>query len=156
MIPSSQYLFNLFVRLDTRRCNVCVTNCAERRTIAKAKEDLAEILCRAHLAGMAAGNAVVPESMVTAAWPTLPQNRRTYHVPDGVRGFAWVTIRPGSCAAAKYAKKHFHAARGYHGGVEVWVSAFGQSMDRKYAYAKAFAAVLRAAGIRAYAYARTD
>jgi hypothetical protein len=40
---------------------------------------------------------------------------------------------------------------GYYGGVTVWISEYNQSMARKEAHARAFAAVLSAAGVRAYA-----
>lgn len=47
---------------------------------------------------------------------------------------------------------------GYYGGVSIWVGGFGQSVQRKEAYANAFAEVLneRVEGVRAYAGSRMD
>jgi hypothetical protein len=44
----------------------------------------------------------------------------------------------------------------YGGGVTYWVSQFGQSVDRKAAFAGAFAKVLRENGIQATAGDRLD
>ena len=44
----------------------------------------------------------------------------------------------------------------FRSGLSVWVSEGGQSMERKEAYARAYADVLRAAGIEAYAGSRMD
>ena len=64
---------------------------------------------------------------------------RSWYVPQGVCGFAWVTIRPGNSSFARYAAKHHGARKAYYGGVEVWVHAYGQSMELKEAYAEGFA-----------------
>jgi hypothetical protein len=76
--------------------------------------------------------------------------------PEGLCGFAWVTIK-GTSAFAKWAKKQGLARPGYPTGLVFWVSEFGQSVARKEAFAKAFAAVLRSQGIEgAYADSRLD
>ena len=67
-----------------------------------------------------------------------------YYVDDGVCGFAWITIYPGNCAAANYAKKHYNASAAYGGGVQIWISYFNQCYARKQAFACAAAEVLRA------------
>ena len=54
-------------------------------------------------------------------------------------GFAWVTVRPGNCSFAIWLKKNKGARAGYNGGVQIWISKFGQSHDKKKAYARAFA-----------------
>jgi hypothetical protein len=47
-------------------------------------------------------------------------------------------------------------SKGYYGGYEIWVREFGQSVDRKYAFAQAFAQVLGKYGIEASAGSRLD
>lgn len=123
--------------------------------------DLKALFANAHAAGMAAGTAVVPEPMyvverVNPLDDTSAVKRAYPPVMDGVCGFAWVTIKPGTSRAAKYAKKALGARKGYYGGMEIWVAGFGQSLTRKEAYAEAFAKVLRDAGVTAYAGSRMD
>jgi hypothetical protein len=87
---------------------------------------------RAHAAGIAAARAHQP-----------------IYGPYAVCGFAWITIHPGTSAAAKYAKAHFQAHPAHRGGMQISVGLFNQSMERKERYADAFARVLQEAGIRA-------
>jgi hypothetical protein len=78
-------------------------------------------------------------------------------ISDGVCGFAWITIRPGNSRFANWLKRNDHARKAYGGGVSVWVGGYGQSMERKSAYAQAFALYLRNNGIpNAYAGSRMD
>lgn len=72
-------------------------------------------------------------------------------------GFAWIKVRPANSPFANWLKKNGHV-RGvaYHGGVDIWVHEFGQSMQRKEAFAHAFAEVIYNAGIKAYAQSRID
>lgn len=81
---------------------------------------------------------------------------RSYYVADGVCGFAWVKVY-GNCAFSRWGKKmgYFEKAS-YGGGVELWVSDYGQCMQKKEAYAQAFAKCLQAYGLRAYAGSRMD
>lgn len=116
----------------------------------------------AHEAGMAAGNASVPTPMVVGS-PSTPfgndidPKKPTYFVADGVCGFAWVNVKPGTSSFAKWMVKSDKARKdAYYGGVTVWVGYFGQSMTRKEAYASAFANVLRKYGVTAYANSRMD
>ena len=111
------------------------------------EREMAETFRTAHAAGTAAATAAVPEPMHIAGYAP---------VTEGVCGFAWITIRPGTSHAARYAKRVLRARAGYHGGMEIWVSGYGQSMTRKEAYAEAFATTLRAAGIEATAGSRMD
>ena len=117
----------------------------------------------AHAAGMAAGNAVTPNPMIVVerANPLddrSPVVRQYAPVMDGVCGFAWVVVCPGNHSFCHWAKKHQQARSEYGGGVCVkWVFEFNQSMTRKEAYARAFAQVLREAGIEwAYSNSRMD
>lgn len=54
-------------------------------------------------------------------------------------GFAWVTVKPGNCSFAKWMKANKGANAAHGGGVSIWISKFGQSHDKKKAYARAFA-----------------
>lgn len=116
---------------------------------------------QAHAAGMAAGQAVVPEPMyvVQRANPFDDRSEVVTRYPpvmDGVCGFAGVTIRPGTGSLARWASKTGRARRAYYGGVETSVAEFNQSLTRKEAYAHAFARVLQAAGIGATVWSRMD
>lgn len=80
-----------------------------------------------------------------------------YYVDEGVCGFAWVNVKPGTSRFARWLKSHGHArSDSYYGGVTLWVHDYGQSMARKAAYAEAFAAVLVEHGVKAYADSRMD
>lgn len=121
---------------------------------------IVELFKKADAAGRTAATTVVPTPMTVVRHANVLDDAspvaQRWVVPDGVCGFAWVTIRPGTSAAARYAKAALGARKGYHGGMEIWVSDYSQSMTRKEAYARAFANVLTAAGVTAYAGSRMD
>ena len=98
----------------------------------------ATLFSQAHEAGLAAVESLAVRPMVVA------DGDRTYYVADGVCGFAWITIKPGNSALARAAVRMAGASKRYGGGVQIWVSAFNQSHQRKEAYARAYAATLRA------------
>lgn len=115
----------------------------------------------AHAAGMAAGEAARPTPMIVQEHANplddnSPVIREYAPVMDGVCGFGIVRIRPGNSAYARWIKAAGLGRKGYTGGVEIWVRAFGQSAERKGAYADSYAAVLREAGISAYSETRLD
>jgi hypothetical protein len=122
-------------------------------------KDFSGLWAQAMAAGMAAGNAAAPVPMVVAQadifGKPLPDAKR-YFVPDGVCGFAWVKVRPGNSPFANWGKKKGLLKSAYGGGVQYWVGEFGQSMQRKEAFASAMAKVLSDAGINAYADSRMD
>ena len=64
-------------------------------------------------------------------------------VDDGACGFAWIKVRPGNCRFANWGKKTGLFKKDWNGGVMHWVSAFGQSVDRKAAFAGGVQRVLR-------------
>lgn len=113
-----------------------------------------EIWDEAQTAGLAAGEAITPEPMTVIA-EGGGQPTKEYFVADGVCGFAWVTF-PGNDAFGRWAKLSAGATKNYPTGLHHWVGFFNQSMQRKEAYAQAFAEVLRRHGIRAYAESRMD
>jgi hypothetical protein len=87
----------------------------------------------------------------------IDYSKPTHFVSEGVCGFAWVVIKPGTSKFARWLKENKLARRDeYYGGVTVRVSDYNQSYTRKSAYAHAFANVLRDAGIRAIDMDRLD
>jgi hypothetical protein len=89
-------------------------------------------------------------------------------VEDGCCGFADIKVRAtttpnrrflnglkkAGLAGAEYSLPWTKDS--YAGGYRYWVSAGGQSLDRKEAYARAFAKVLGDYGVTAYAHSRMD
>jgi hypothetical protein len=119
-----------------------------------------ELHAKAHAAGEAAAAKCTPTPMVVSEH-TNPLNdnspvKQSWYVPSGVCGFAWVNVVPGNCAFANWLKANKLGRPGYGGGVNVWVSAYGQSMELKEAYADAYAKVLNEAGVKAYSQSRMD
>jgi len=121
---------------------------AARKILANAKEPLfREAWVAAVAAGRAAGNGIRPTPMVVTehANPMDDNSRaeRSWYVSEGACGFAWVTVRPGNSAFANWLKKNGYARPAYGGGVQIWISDYNQSVDRKEAHASAMAKVLR-------------
>jgi hypothetical protein len=70
---------------------------------------------------------------------TVVGNGRSYHVEGGVCGFARVEVRPRTSAWAKWLRLIGWRSSDYFKCVTLNISEFGQSMQRKEAYAAAFA-----------------
>ena len=119
----------------------------------------AALFAQAHAAGMTAGVKAVPTPMtvyeadVLTGEPT--PDGQSWFVADGMCGFAWVSFA-GNTPWGRWAKANGKATKAYPTGLWVWVGEFNQSVARKEAYARAFAGVLTAAGIKAYAGSRLD
>jgi hypothetical protein len=106
-----------------------------------------------------------------------------YYVADGVCGFGWVNLKAEKGEAGAEARKFLNFVKGtvktdenvealfagtefsglgrtdsYYGGVTMWVGGFGQSYQKKVAYASAVANVLneRVEGLRAWGTGRLD
>lgn len=125
--------------------------------------EFAAAYAKARAAGVAAGTAVTPRPMVIGQAKSLFSNEIDYtkgpmYVCDeGVCGFAWVTIFPGGSSFAKWLIKNKYGRAAYGGGVQIWISAFNQSMTRKEACANAMAKVfVEELGVKAYAGSRLD
>jgi hypothetical protein len=122
--------------------------------------ELSSVFSKAEAAGheAATAHAPTPMTVVQKASPMDDSSPtvKEWHVPEGVCGFAWIVITPGTSREAKFAKKYHGASKHYYGGVSIWVGDYGQSMERKEKYARAFAGVLKEAGIKAYADSRMD
>ena len=110
------------------------------------------------------GNVAVEMTTVT---PMIVQQRanplnddsqlvREYFVSDGVCGFASVNVKPANCKFAKFLITNGIGRKGYGGGVSMSIRDFNQSLQKKEAYAHAFAKVLRDNGINAWSESRMD
>ena len=126
------------------------------------QRSLAELFRRAETAGRQAAAETTPEPMVVIQHenPASDSSKviKRWTVPGGPCGSAGVRIRPGNSTAAQFAIRHLDALslKGYGGGVLISISRYGQSLDWKSAHARAYAAILRTAGIEAYADCRID
>ena len=109
-----------------------------------------DLFAQADEAGRAAAAACKPTPLV------VRYQGRTSIVDEGYCGTAWVSIHPGNSAIANYAKKQLGARRAFRGGVTMFVDDFGQSWERKCAFARAFAEVLSSAGFEAHAHDYVD
>jgi hypothetical protein len=126
----------------------------------KRSKEFSALWEKAHEAGYAAGAAAATTPMVVSQHANpLDENspvKQEWVVPDGPCGFAWVTIKPATSAFAKWVKQYRRARAGMYGGIEHSIWEFGQSYQRKVAYARAFANVLTDAGFTAYTGDRLD
>jgi hypothetical protein len=128
----------------------------------KSKKDAAheKLYQLAHTAGLAAAERTKPTPMVVQEHANVFDDNspvvQSYHVPQGPCGFAWIIVRPGTCSFARWLRKTGRGEKAYHGGMQVWVSGFDQSIQLKEAYAEAFARVLQDNSVNAYAQSRLD
>jgi hypothetical protein len=123
------------------------------------EKEMEQLLSKATRAGLLAGEAVRPKPMVVYEADVLTGEKigKEWLVEEGVCGFAWVQVFPGGSRFANFLKrKGVATSDSYEGGVKIWVGVFGQSYERKRAYASAMAEVFRQAGIRAYSGSRLD
>lgn len=113
-------------------------------------------------AGNRAGQAASPTAINVGHARHLFSNeidysRPTYYVSEGSCGFAWVKIYPGNHPFANWLKKNGLARPSWNGGVDIWISEHGQSVERKEAHARAMAEVFKAHGLdRVYPGSRLD
>lgn len=115
---------------------------------------------KAHAVGMEALNKCNPMPMVVTQHEDMLDDRspikQQWFVADGACGFAWIVVRPGGSPFANWLKKNELASKHYYGGVSIWVREGNQSIQKKEAYAEAFANMLREAGVDANADSRLD
>lgn len=135
---------------------------AEKKERAARYANFEAVFNEANRAGFAAGEASKPAAMIVSQHANaLDDNsavEKQWLVPDGVCGFAWVKVKPANCSFAKWLIKSGNAkGRAYGGGIDIWISAHGQSYERKVAHASAMAKVLsEKLGIKCYADSRLD
>lgn len=131
---------------------------------ASTRKEMKALYDKAHAAGIAAFHAAKPTPMVVGEAKGLFGNeidysKKTYYVADGVCGFAWINVRPARGSFVAFCKENKLGHNGYYGGYDVSLkgeAAMSQSYERKMEYARAFAAVLKEAGLTAYAEGRLD
>ena len=111
------------------------------------EQDLIEAIAQ----GCAAGLGDNPDPMVVVDSAT----GQRWDVSGGACGLAWVNV-PLNTALGKAILRNYEGARGgifaahkaYGGGVDLWVSGFGQSLSRKEAAAGAVARYLTSKGYK--------
>lgn len=90
---------------------------------------------------------------------------KSWVVDGGVCGFSWIRFKANTTPNRKFLNglksagmvgEHGTWGKAYQGGYQYWVSVGGQSMQRKEAFAHAFANVLKDNGITAYVGSRMD
>lgn len=136
---------------------------AEKRERQARYAEFDRVFKEASEAGRKAGEANVPVPMIVGQAKSLTSNEIDYtkgpmhYVSDGACGFAWVIVRPATSSFAKWLVKNGHAKTAYYGGVQIWISAHGQSIGRKEAHAYVMAEILRTRlGVSAYSDSRLD
>ena len=133
--------------------------------------DAVEIWNDALEKGKIALQAATPTPMVVQQHANMADDSspvvKEWYVEGGVCGFAWVDIHLSNTETRQFINQlkkkgivgegYNHPLRkGYRGGYSYWVSAGGQSMERKEAFARAMAASLREHNIECHAGSRMD
>lgn len=114
---------------------------------------------KAHQAGMAAGEVVQTATMVVGV-PTTPlssdidPSKKVYMVPDGICGFAYLNTA-GNTPFGRYCKR-LGWRPAFRGGLFTSVRPFGQSLERKTAYAQAWVASMQESGVSVSYETRVD
>lgn len=122
-------------------------------------QEFQALIDKAFAAGRKMGAECRPHPMLVgmaAADGGIDYTKPMYRVDDGTCGFGWVKIRPATSAFAKWLKANNIARPAYNGGIDIWISEFGQSVERKYEMARGIAKVLTEAGYDACADSRMD
>ena len=101
---------------------------------------------RAIEAGIVAGEAATPTPMLIKGYAPIL---------DGVCGFASVNVA-GNTSFGRWIKKTGRGHKAYYGGLDISISQFSQSYERKLAMAEAMAIVLRRDDVDAYATGNLD
>ena len=103
-------------------------------------------------AGRRAGYNCAPTPMVITSAGGVIMER----VEGGVCGFAWVGGIKGNTSFGRWLLKEKLAITSYKGGLRLWISEFGQSMDRKMTMACEVARVLNEHGVDCYPESQID
>jgi len=93
----------------------------------------------------------------------LDYSKPVEYVADGPCGFAWVSVRPANKGNTRLGKQERALLKDagfrlndYEKTFQLWISQYNQSIQKKEAYASAFAKVLRENGLKAYSGSRMD
>ena len=119
-----------------------------------------EIYNEACKAGEEAGNAYNPVPMIVQTHENCFDDSSKVvaqdFISEGVCGFAWVLISPARGKFVTWCRKNNIGGLAYEGGWRIGVRGFGQSMQRKEAYAEAFSNILNKYDIKSYYSSRLD
>ena len=126
----------------------------------------AALIRKAEAAAHQAGLDAVPTPMVVQQHSNVLNDTspvvKEWYVGEGACGFGWVVIRPATSGLVRYLREHGIGNKNYYGGWQVWSRAVDhrgyqtQSITRNYAWAQAYARVLKDAGFEAHASSRMD
>lgn len=105
----------------------------------------------AHEAGYTAGKRAIPNSKFLAQ----PNGAKLWIEPRGECGMAWIAFS-GNTPWSKWCNEQGICDNDHPRGKRIWVHHFGQSYERKLAYAKAFAQTLKDNGINAFSCGMVD
>lgn len=115
---------------------------------------------KAYELGLIAGNCHKPRAMAIVEADFITgkplEGSPVYIEPEGACGFAWVNVKGANKGFGHWLIKKGLARKGYYGGAEIWISAHGQSFERKTRHAEVMAEILRGYGIDCYASGRLD
>ena len=181
---TNRQLWALFciTKKDHRDMNLTVDQASELIAQAKAsinakREDAINIYNEALKAGQKALEACTPVPMIVGQHANVFNDHspvtQTWNVPDGVCGFAWITIRLKDSKRRTFINQLKKAGLAssdincfdrkvrfkkddYYGGYTLWIREGDQSMQRKEAFAYAFANILSDHGIEAQVGSRMD
>lgn len=132
------------------------------------KSNFTQICEKAHTAGMESVKNIVSRSVMVYEETHLFSGKMDHTKPhyildDYPCGFAWVDVYPATKGTTREGKEerkileHFGFSKNtYEKSYQLWISAYNQSMQKKETYARAFADVLRANGLKAYSGSRMD
>lgn len=118
-----------------------------------------EIMLKAIMAGQEAGQKHQPRPMVVQEHANAMNDSspvvKEWFVSEGLCGFAWVIVKDRKFG--NWLIKNGYGRRdSYAHGVNIWISEYSQSYERKQAHASAMADVFQKYGIKCYAGSRLD
>jgi len=141
-----------------------------KKTIVVKENGAVKIMALALEAGIKALNTAKPTPMIVEQHTNMIDDNspvaKSWVVDGGVCGFAWVQFKANTTPNRKFlaglkkagmvGEKGSDWGKSYQGGYSYWVGQGGQSMERKIAFASAFAQVLSDNGITVYTGSRMD
>ena len=149
--PRQRWALFCITKQDYR--DVDITSEEASRIISQEKEKLqtrdshfASVWTDAMAEGLVAGVSAQPTPMIveqhTDQMDDSSPVAKSWYVPNGVCGFAWVSIGPANHPFCRWLKKNGCARNAYGGGLYIWIREHGQSYERKLAHAEAMAQVI--------------